>query len=154
MRKLIQTSQPQTLLFTEVKPISSPVDSLVSHSQQQENKRVIIGYQVQPYIIPASAIGAEHERKRVFLVAHAERFRQPRSGALLGPMQPTPIANRETNRFINHVFREAMPYMCKHHDGIPGKLAEGCLTIAGNAIVPQLAYQILKTIQDYENIVQ
>lgn len=111
-----------------------------------------IGYKVQPYIIPASAIGAEHQRNRVFFIAHAECFRQPRSGELLGQLQPEEIANRETSRFINHVFRNSMPYVCKSHNGFSGKLAEECLTAAGNAVVPQLAYAIFKTIEDYSNM--
>lgn len=109
-----------------------------------------IGYQVQPYIIPCSAIGAEHKRERVFFIAHSERLRQQRQGKLLGRMQPTEIANRETSGFINHVFRKSMPYLCKSHDGFSRGLAEECLTAAGNAVVPQLIYAIFKTIEEYE----
>lgn len=111
-----------------------------------------IGYQVQPCIIPASAIGAEHERERIWFVAHSERKRLSGSGSLLGQLQPTPIGDRETNRFVNFIQRNSMPYVCDTHYGFSRGLAEQAIHAGGNAIVPQVAYQIFKAIEQYENI--
>jgi DNA (cytosine-5)-methyltransferase 1 len=42
-----------------------------------------IGYQVQPFSIPACAVGAPHQRKRTFIAAYADKFDDydPRYGA-------------------------------------------------------------------------
>lgn len=39
-----------------------------------------LGYEVQPVIIPACAVGARHRRDRIFILAHAERKRGNRGG--------------------------------------------------------------------------
>lgn len=110
------------------------------------------GYQVQPYIIPATAIGAEHQRYRVWIVAHSTSVRLSGQGQLLGSMQPTKIGNRETSGFINFIHKNAMPYLCRDHDGLSRKLDESRNHALGNAIVPQVIFEIFKTIQQYENL--
>lgn len=109
------------------------------------------GYEVQPIIIPATAVEAEHERYRVWFIAHSMRFRLSRQGPLLGQLQPTKIGNRETSRFVNFVQRNAMPFVCESHDMLPRKLAERAIHAAGNAIVPQLAFEIFQSIAECQN---
>lgn len=36
------------------------------------------GYECQPFNIPACSVGAWHTRERIWLVAHSERYKQPR----------------------------------------------------------------------------
>jgi DNA-cytosine methyltransferase len=110
------------------------------------------GYKVQSFIIPASAAGAEHERYRVWIIAYAKCVGLSGQGSLLGQLQPEAIGDRETNRFIDFIQRNAMPYVCAKHNGISRGLGEFGLHAAGNAIVPQVALQIYKAIQKYENM--
>jgi DNA (cytosine-5)-methyltransferase 1 len=107
------------------------------------------GYAVQPYLLPAAAVGAPHRRDRVWFVAHANNRRagcevqagryEPAGGYWAGfPTQPP---------------------VCGGDDGLPRELdgitfpkwrAES-IKAYGNAIVPQVALQIFKAIQAFEN---
>lgn len=147
MLRAIREVQPEWVVGENVYGITSKKFELVF--EEICSSLEAEGYEVQPVIIPASAIGAEHERERVWFIAHAERFRLPGQGSLLGPMQPTKIGDRETSRFIDYVQREAMPYVCGEHDGISRELDEGALHAYGNAVVPQLAYEIFSAIEQY-----
>jgi DNA (cytosine-5)-methyltransferase 1 len=140
---------PRWFVAENVYAITSPK---FSHTFQYicaslENK----GYKVQPYIIPATAVEGEHERNRVWIVAYSNSARLSGQGELLGQMQPTKIGNRETSRFINFIQRNALPFVCDSHYGFSRKLAEQALHGAGNAIVPQIAYEIFKAIEQYES---
>lgn len=115
-----------------------------------ENK----GYQVQPYIIPATSVEGEHERNRVWIIAYSNSTGLSGQGKLLGQLQPTKIGNRETSRFVNFIQRNSMPFVCDSHYGFSRKLAEQALHGAGNAIVPQIAYEIFNTIEQYENLIK
>lgn len=106
------------------------------------------GYQVQPFIIPASAVGAEHERYRLWIVAYSERKRLQGSGVNAGQMQPTKIGDRETSRFVDFIQRNAMPFVCDSHYGFSRGLAEQAVHAGGNAITPQVAYQIFQAINE------
>lgn len=147
MLRAVREIQPNFVIAENVRGITSNkfrnVFETICTSIESE------GYQVQPFIIPASAIGAEHQRDRVWFVAYTERFGFSRQGALLGSMQPTQIKNRETDRFINFIQRNAVPYVCDEHYGFPRGLAEQAIHGLGNAIVPQVAYNIFKTIEQF-----
>lgn len=57
------------------------------------------GYEVQPYVLPASAVGAPHERKRVWFVAHAAGLRNNRRPANVRGTERGPIAEQFTQPF-------------------------------------------------------
>lgn len=145
MFRAIREIQPGWVVAENVYALTSPKFSRVF--EQICSSLETEGYKVQPFIIPASSVGAEHERNRVWIVAYSERIRLSRQGPLLGRLQPTKIGDRETNRFINFIQRNAMPFVCSSHDGLSRRLAEQALHGAGNAIVPQVAYQIFKAIE-------
>ena len=113
------------------------------------------GYKVQSFVIPACAVGAPHRRERIWFVAHAEslglqrwkqtnsqREMEKQSGRLYCPY----------NQF--DLFPTQSPVCCRN-DGVSGELADiafskwrsGSIKALGNAIVPQVAYQIFKAIQ-------
>lgn len=148
MLRAIREIKPRWIVAENVFAIASPkfarTFEYICSSMETE------GYEVQPIIIPATAVEAEHERYRVWFIAYASSFGFSGQRALLGRLQPTKIGNRETSRFVNFVQGNAMPFVCKSHDGLPRKLAERAIHAAGNAIVPQLGFQIFRAIEEVE----
>lgn len=102
------------------------------------------GYEVWSIVIPASAVGAEHERERIWIVANDKSQRvqgvrakgKQKSRTLDSPLLPLRDSNGKWK--IEPDFRRA-------NDGIPRKMDR--LKLIGNAIVPQVAYEIFKAIE-------
>ena len=138
------------------------------------------GYSVQPFVIPACAVGAPHRRDRVWIVAHrtdsrAESVQQGRKDGIsqLGTVADTKGAgskrkllgqqaqiqsDRQNCRIDKPDFADfpTQSPVCRRDDGLPFRVAD--LTISfprwrsksiealGNAIVPQVIYEIFKAI--------
>ena len=149
MLRAVREIKPRWVVAENVYSITSPKFKKLFHEicTSLENE----GYKVQPYIIPATAVEAEHERNRVWIVAYSDGIGLSGQGSLLGQLQPTKIGNRKTSGFVNFVQRNAMPFVCSSHYGFPRKLAEYAIHGAGNAIVPQVALQIFKAIVECQN---
>lgn len=101
------------------------------------------GYEAQTFIIPACAVGAEHRRDRVFVVAYSGSKRlegihnegdridlQPFEGAIPG------------------FKRKATPRVLRRGDGVPHRVDR--IRAVGNAVVPQQIYPIFKYIMEIE----
>jgi DNA (cytosine-5)-methyltransferase 1 len=119
------------------------------------------GYKVQPFVIPACSVGAPHRRDRIWIVANSDNKRagklrntcQPQgtqcSDELLGKQYPIPNWD---------VFPTQSP-VCSRDDGIPGVLDDiafskwhsESIKALGNAIVPQVAYQIFRAIESVKS---
>ena len=109
------------------------------------------GYEVQPLIIPSCSIGAPHQRDRVWIIAHTDRVMRSSSefqpevhsegkGEKRSEWAQFQFINRGNN---NIEFREEdQPFICRMDDGLPDDVDR--LKSLGNAIVPQVAYEILK----------
>jgi DNA (cytosine-5)-methyltransferase 1 len=103
------------------------------------------GYATAAANLPACSVGADHIRERLWWVAHAngERCAQPgddRSDA----SNHTPSAPWEANRFLDAVRSDALPLVCRKHDGIPASV--GAMRAYGNAIVPQVAAVFVRAV--------
>ncbi len=141
------------------------------------------GFSVQPFVIPACAVGAPHRRDRVWIVAHANGTRQRGRKD-----EPKPVAwcertpNPGTCRAAwsasistaggdgwRH-FPTQSP-VCGRNDGLPFDVDSLAISFArwrresirayGNAWVPQVAYEIFRAIEieehkkyDYESNLQ
>jgi DNA (cytosine-5)-methyltransferase 1 len=149
MLRAIREIKPRWIVAENVFAIASSKFSAVFEfiCSSLENE----GYKIQPVIIPASSVGAEHERYRVWFIAYSVSIGLSGQGNILEQLQPTEIGNRKTNRFVDFIQRNAMPFVCSEHYGFPRRLAEQAIHGAGNAIVPQVAHQIFKAINEYEN---
>lgn len=129
------------------------------------------GYEVQPFIIPACAVGAPHRRDRVWIVAksnaercgrwknnkkeadcHVANARGPRLQGrkrIKSYDQGTPAFRSiaECNSAWDEPWPQVAASLCRVAHGLSGKTDRAKrLKALGNAIVPQVAYQIMKAI--------
>jgi DNA (cytosine-5)-methyltransferase 1 len=136
------------------------------------------GYDAQSFVVPACAVNAPHQRNRLWIVANRadsriESLRLQRSAETVGiglasdtnsvglsartqtQQQISDIAERVPNW---NAFPVEQPIL-RRDDGFSSRL-DGITFSAwnresikayGNAIVPQIAYQIFKTIDEVEN---
>jgi DNA (cytosine-5)-methyltransferase 1 len=123
------------------------------------------GFEVMPpLILPAGGVGGRHRRERLFLVAHSNRERyQGVKPKLSNEVQPMEVAieTLAAHKFSNGIKNELPePYVISTNNGIPvdldgiafSKWKEQSISGFGNAVVPQLVYEIFKAIENYENI--
>jgi DNA (cytosine-5)-methyltransferase 1 len=130
-----------------------------------------IGYQVAPFVIPACGVGAPHRRERIFIVAYSDSNGQhQRNGNYeINTSKSRINAQRNVKQSIGDGFVtngdsigqkswENFPTVapiCNGNDGISDRLdgitfykwRSESIKGGGNAICPQVAYQIFKTIQ-------
>ena len=110
-----------------------------------------IGYAAQPFVVPACAVSSPQRRERVWVVANT-RCREQQE-----PMHPISVPTKwdSKEKPANQISRSSVrgrreawaPDTGIHRmaDGIPDRVHRaGAL---GNAIVPQVAYEILRTIR-------
>ena len=134
------------------------------------------GYEVQPYVLPAASVNAPHKRDRVWFIAHransrAKEMQHPGENGIYG-FKTTPNANSRRQSRKKH--REKKPGwitetgfsnywedfptkspVCLGDDGISSRLLgitfskwrNESIKAMGNAIVPQVALEIFKVIQ-------
>ena len=149
----------------EIKPkyiIAENVANILKINKGRDFTKILselssMGYNAEWRICRASEVGAPHHRARLYLVAYTSSFRlQPgetffsnvaeKTSPFSWMPYGTPI---QINR--GGFWNSEPPILCVD-DGISAKLARKQIHGYGNAIVPQVAYQIFKTIQEYERI--
>jgi DNA (cytosine-5)-methyltransferase 1 len=126
-----------------------------------------LGYEVAPYLIPASGVNAPHRRERIWFIAfrnasnaddtRLERSEDNRSFGKLWPKRNKQFAGQIPPNW--EIFPTQSP-ICSGNDGLPTELdgitfskwRNESIKAYGNAVVPQVVYQIFKAIQDYENL--
>lgn len=124
------------------------------------------GYTARPFVIPACAVGANHTRERVFIVAYSAghgRYGSARSGGDGsangdGEERTQQDWNAERCRSIradmerrsHEAWRwRAEPGIRRVADGVPNRMDR--LRALGNAVVPQQAYPIFAAIAETYN---
>jgi DNA (cytosine-5)-methyltransferase 1 len=73
MLRVIREVRPTWIVGENVLGLVNWSDGLVFHEVQTDLEAE--GYEVQPYVLPAAAVGAPHRRDRVWFVAHAKDIR-------------------------------------------------------------------------------
>ena len=108
------------------------------------------GYEVQPLVIPACSLDAFHRRDRVWIIANSNRERQNIREKANNKKERRPkdiIKGCSFRKILNEWDGwKSTSFICRSHDGIPNRSHR--LKGLGNAIVPQVAYQIIKGIRE------
>lgn len=117
-----------------------------------------LGYSIQPIVVPACAVGAPHRRDRIWFIANSEGSRSTRE-CECGQGQVQPIGRGSEEVQSRWAKFPTQPPICGGDDGLPREL--GSITFPrwrgesikayGNAIVPQVAYEIFKGINTNRN---
>lgn len=110
-----------------------------------------------PLVIPACAVGADHRRERVWVIAHANG--NGRQAFLPGYKADRHPKARPSDKCYSHLvtaeqFEKSghQPILLHNADGFSPKVdAVNALKAAGNAIVPQVAYTIFKQVELFLN---
>lgn len=179
MFEAISIFKPRWVIAENVEGLVTWNDGLVLETVCSDLERE--GYEVQPFVIPACAVGAPHRRDRVWIVAknsNGERGSGWSEGR--GQILGSGFAKTETERsnskswstntkrpryegnvnqagsstrysgrsqWDTHWF-EVATRLCRVDDGIPRRLDRNSrLKALGNAIVPQVAEEILGAIK-------
>jgi len=106
------------------------------------------GYEIETFIIPACAIGAAHRRDRVWIVAYNERYYNGRSysNGRRERKQEEIISNVWRSRQENNGEWQIEPAIRRSIDGLSERMDTNRLKGLGNAIQPQVVYEIFKCI--------
>lgn len=157
MRRVIQEFSPHYVVAENVRGLLSIEGGMVFETVCTDLEA--LGYEVQPFVIPACAVGAPHRRDRVWIVAHATGAGGERRGMQSGG-QPTDVQNRTTQggesqrRSWNEPWPQVATRLCRMDDGVsegvsrPRGWRNAALKAYGNAIVPQVAEQIFRAIKE------
>ncbi len=140
MVKIIQETRPTWIIGENVAGIiSMGIEQVVSDLES-------INYQCQPILIPTAAVWGWHRRDRVWFIAHLQgmdgtfSLEEKDRGELQGC--------DEHRRCFEPSWFDSASRLCRKDDGIPSRLDKNRLKALGNAIVPQVAYQIIKAIME------
>lgn len=109
------------------------------------------GYHTETFIIPASALNANHKRNRVWIIAYAKReglqgYIEERQNLCIHPEQTLTI-NSNSYVFNGGEGFEGYRKYIRGNDGVSRGLDKHRVKALGNAIVPQVAFELFKAIK-------
>ena len=156
MLRTIREVKPRWVVGENVLGLVNWNDGLVFNEVQVELEAE--GYKVQAFILPAAGVNAPHQRYRVWFVAYSDKigFSTKMENGELG-RQFGFAKHNECNKWDTFSIKSAI---CGKDDGLPTELdsisipkwKNESLMAYGNAIVPQVAYQIFKAINEFESL--
>ena len=106
-----------------------------------------LGYDAEWHCIPASYIGASHERDRVWIIAHPAEVNGSEADSqgiqLLAERIILECGKARSSAFCEHEGRSTIrldgePALCGKDDGVSYSLVQSQLERYGNAVVPQI----------------
>jgi DNA (cytosine-5)-methyltransferase 1 len=163
MLRAIREIQPTWVVGENVLGITNWNGGLVFNEVQVELEAE--GYEVQAYVLPAAGVNAPHQRERVWFIAYSGKKLCNATITQNDSVKNTGQKSKKWSQnwdefelgtsigdtgigFYNGTDFE--PTVIRVDDGLSEKLDE--LAAYGNAIVPQVALQIFKSIAEYENL--
>jgi DNA (cytosine-5)-methyltransferase 1 len=156
MLRLIRDCKPKWVIAENVYGLTTLQDGLVF--EEVLSGLEATGYEVQPFVIPAIATDAPHRRDRVWIVANAKSKRPSE----VDEGQQERRTNEYTQGFdafwrlcaslpmvMEPDFTKPSSGVRRNDDGLPEGMDR--LKALGNAIVPQVAMQIMSAIRSSES---
>jgi DNA (cytosine-5)-methyltransferase 1 len=128
------------------------------------------GYEVLPFLLPAAGVNAPHRRDRIWFVANSNSLRFCKQEKISEQQRGTEVIptgkNRKTGNRKELGFElpgnwdrfPVQPPFCHGDNGLSSRLDRisfcdfyhESMKAAGNAIVPQVAFQIFKAIEQWQ----
>jgi DNA (cytosine-5)-methyltransferase 1 len=105
------------------------------------------GYTVESFIIPACSVGLNHIRERIWIIAYSDEKRSENRLHIRTKTQfPTPgnVLENEVQYSINYQ-NQLESMLSGAHNGLSSRVDR--IGSLGNAIVPQVAFEIFKAIE-------
>jgi DNA (cytosine-5)-methyltransferase 1 len=143
--RLIQEGKPNWVIIENVEALRNQGLAIILQ------QLAALGYDAEWHVIPAWAVGKPHSRKRLWIIAHAASHRLQR-------VQPFPLQGLRNVSWLengrvaqNFLLRRdpAAPMLIGRGHGIPDYVDR--IKALGNAIVPQIAYEIGMAILEAES---
>ena len=109
------------------------------------------GYEAETFVLPACAVDAKHQRKRVWIIANIDGWRRDAQSCICPVTSKRDSANDAdcTNADIREKEKwMAEPDLVRVVYGVSRKLDKIRVKQLGNSIVPQLAFRIFKFISN------
>jgi DNA (cytosine-5)-methyltransferase 1 len=156
MLRAIREIAPRWVVGENVLGIVSWNEGMVFDEVQAELEAQ--GYQVQAYVLPACGVNAPHRRDRVWFVAYASSVGQQGQGRAFDTCHKKEDGDRQEHRAFHALRWPTQPPVYHGDDGLSARLdgitlrewRQESIKAGGNAIVPQVAHQIFKAINQYE----
>jgi DNA (cytosine-5)-methyltransferase 1 len=154
MLRCIQEVKPRWVVGENVRGLVNWDGGLVFHEVQSDLESQ--GYSIQPFLIPACAKNAPHRRDRVWFIAYSKsiglEYKIPKQ-KLVGQ-----VGLGERIEWDFQTKESLKSGLCWQDDGISKRLdgitfskwRKESVKAYGNAIVPQVAFEIFKTINTFE----
>lgn len=147
----------------EIKPkyiVAENVSNFLKINKGQDARTVFselarLGYNAEWRICRASEVGAPHHRARLYLVAYPNSIRMQESETFFRYVQkkaqqiPWRSFGTTVQTFRGGSWLGEPPSLCVDN-GLSGRLVRQQLHGYGNAVVPQVVYEIFKAIEQYE----
>jgi DNA (cytosine-5)-methyltransferase 1 len=162
MFRVIQIFQPTWVIAENVRGLVTWNDGMVLETVCADLESE--GYEVQPIIIPAVSVGAPHRRDRVWIIANRRcEYGESRNSQRMEAKKTKRSTRAEAHKRSSEYpwerdWREVALATCYDgvDDGLPRKMDGATISAArhrkerlkacGNAIVPQVAMEIMKSI--------
>lgn len=159
MLRAIREIQPSWIVGENVLGLVNWSGGLVFEEVQTDLEAE--GYKVQPFILPASGVNAPHKRDRVWFVAYDHKIRRKRREKSANFNKFGKKFEKQSSRLFKLQTWEEQsdtPEIWSGNHGVSieldgitlSKWREESIQAYGNAIVPQVALQIFKSIEQYD----
>jgi DNA (cytosine-5)-methyltransferase 1 len=162
MLRVIREVRPRWVVGENVRGLVNWSGGLVFDEVQADLEAE--GYEVLPFILPACAVNAPHRRDRVWFVAYSNSPGVSGQSANANTSQEVRQGRANTSETWDNGFTSRWdkfptePPICGGDDGLPTELdgitfskwRNESIKAYGNAIVPQVAYEIFKVINEMD----